>query len=53
MSDVHVDAGLKDLDEETYRESLKDITCSFTSEEFRKVAIKEASDGERQLTCYL
>lgn len=42
--DVRLDVGLKDLDEDTYRVNLKDITCSFSSEEFRKVAIKEASD---------
>jgi uncharacterized protein (DUF58 family) len=52
MSDVKLDVELKDLDEDAYRVNLKDITCSFTSEDFRKVAIKEAVDGERQMTCY-
>jgi hypothetical protein len=47
MFPVKLDVGLKDLDEPTYKVNLQDLTCSFTSDEFRKVAIKEAKDGEQ------
>eukprot|EP00882_Tetradesmus_deserticola_P009979 GHRQ01010544.1.p1 GENE.GHRQ01010544.1~~GHRQ01010544.1.p1 ORF type:complete len:518 (+),score=94.88 GHRQ01010544.1:287-1840(+) len=44
MSDVKLDVGLVDLDEVTYKDHLKDLACSFSSEPFRKVALKEAKD---------
>jgi hypothetical protein len=47
MFPVKLDVGLKDLDEPTYKVNLQDLTCSFTSDEFRKVALKEAKDGEQ------
>jgi hypothetical protein len=53
MFDVKLDVGLKDLDEDTYRVNLKDITCSFTSDEFRKVAIKEAADGAQPVSKHM
>lgn len=48
MFDYTLDVGLKDLDDATYKENLKDMQCSFTSQQFRKVSRKEAGDGEQR-----
>jgi hypothetical protein len=52
MFGVKLDVGLKDLDDATYKVNLQDLTCSFTSDEFRKVALKEAKDGEQTVTAW-
>lgn len=45
MSDYELEGGLQDLPEDVWKVNLMDITCSFTSEQFRRVAVREAVDG--------